>query len=77
LWIFIAKMIALHVPVMALVMNIDQMILGWCSTPCNIKANAPIAINRKAGTEMPLVLRLRMVVIACGKNPRMRPMLAT
>ena len=67
----------LHVPVMALVMNIDQMMPGRCSNPCSIKANAPIAIRRNAGTEMPLVLRVRMVVIACGRKPSIRPMLAT
>jgi hypothetical protein len=42
-----------------------------------MKANAPIAMSRKAGSEMPLVLRVRMVVIACGRKPSIRPMLAT
>ena len=67
----------LQVPVTALVMTIDHIMPGWCNRPCNRKANAPIAISRKAGTEIPSVLRVRMVVIACGKNPKMSPMLAT
>ena len=70
-------MMQLHVPVTAFVMNMDQMIFGWCSSPCNIKAKAPIAMSRNAGTDMPSVLRVRMVVIACGRKPRMSPMLAT
>ena len=67
LYNFIAKIIALQVQVTALVMNIDQIIFGRCSTPCNIKAKAPMAIIRNAGMEMPSVLRVRMVVIACGR----------
>ena len=77
LYIFIIKIMQLHVQVTALVMNIDHIILGRCSNPCNIKANAPIAIIRNAGTEIPSVLRVRMVVIACGRKPSIRPMLAT
>ena len=77
LYIFIPKMMQLHRHVMALVMNIDHMIPGRCNNPCSMNAKAPIAISRNAGTEMPLVLRVRMVVIACGRKPSMRPVLAT
>ena len=57
----------LHVQVTALVMNIDQIMFGRWSNPCSMKAKAPIAIIRNAGTEMPSVLRVRMVVMACGR----------
>ena len=67
----------LQVPVTALVMTIDHIMPGWWRSPCSKKANAPIAIRRNADTEMPSVLRVRMVVIACGKNPKISPMLAT
>ena len=62
-----AKIMQLHVHVTALVMNIDQMMPPWCKSPCSMKANAPIAIMRNVGKAMPAVLRVRMVVIACGR----------
>ena len=52
---------------MALVMNIDHMIPGRCNNPWSMNAKAPIAIIRNVGRAMPLVLRVRMVVMACGK----------
>ena len=67
LCIFMTKIMQLHVQVMAFVMDMDHIMLGRCSRPCSIKAKAPIAIIRNAGTEMPSVLRVRMVVIACGR----------
>jgi hypothetical protein len=77
LHIFITKIMQLQLQVTAFVITIDQIIFGRCSSPCNIKANAPIAIIRKAGTDIPSVLRVRIVLIACGKNPNISPMLAT
>ena len=70
-------MMALQVPVTALVMNIDQIMFGRCNNPCSIKAKAPLPIIKKVGRAMPLVLRVRMVVIACGRKPKISPMLAT
>ena len=67
MWIFIKKMMPLQAQVTALVMNIDQMIFGWCIMPCSIKAKAPMLIIKKVGRAMPLVLRVRMVVIAWGR----------
>ena len=60
-------MMQLHRHVMALVMNIDHMIPGRCNNPWSMNAKAPIAIIRNVGRAMPLVLRVRMVVMACGK----------
>ena len=65
--IFIAKIMQLQVQVTVLVMNIDHIIPPGCNTPCNIKANDPIAIIRNVGRAIPSVLRVRMVVIACGR----------
>ena len=67
LYIFIPKMMQLHRHVMALVMNIDHIMPGRCNNPWSMNAKAPIAIIRNVGRAMPLVLRVRMVVMACGK----------
>ena len=57
----------LHMHVTALVINIDQIIPELCSRPCSIKAPAPMAIIRNDGNAIQSVLRVRMVVIACGR----------
>ena len=66
----------LQLQVTAFVSTIDHIIPSLCSRPCTTKANAPIAIIRNVGIAIPAVLRVRMVSIACGKNPRISPMLA-
>lgn len=57
----------LQVVVTKLAMDIDQMISGLCKSPCNIKQKLPMAIIINAGREIPSVLRVRIVVMACGK----------
>ena len=59
--------IQLQMHVTALVMNMDHIMPELCSSPCSMKAPAPIAIIRNDGNAMPSVLRVRMVVIACGR----------
>ena len=57
----------LQLHVTALVMTIDQIMPSLCRRPWMTNANAPIAIIRNVGRAMPSVLRVRMVVIACGR----------
>ena len=57
----------LQLQVTAFVITIDQIIPVSCSSPCRVNAKAPMAIIRNVGTAMPSVLRVRMVVIACGR----------
>lgn len=75
--IFITDITRLHEPVMALVMNMDHITPLSCRRPCTMKANAPTDIIMKAGREIPSVLRVRIVVMACGRKPSIREMLAT
>lgn len=53
--------IKLHVAVIRFVIAIDHIMSGLCMNPCNIKQKAPTAIIRKAGRDIPSVLRVRMV----------------
>ena len=61
------KTILLQTVVIKLVRKSDHNTSGLCSKPCNIKAELPMPIIRKVGKAIPSVLRVRMVLIACGR----------
>ena len=57
----------LHVVVTRFVRNSAHSTSGLCRMPCNIKQKPPIAIIRKVGRAMSSVLRVRIVLTACGR----------
>jgi hypothetical protein len=68
---FIPNTTQLQTQVMRLVIATDHITSGLCKKPCIIKQNAPTDISIKADIEIPSVLRVRIVCMACGRKPKM------